>query len=171
MLCLDEAAAIGKQHLLLLLQVILKVVERLRKEGLKLQKLGVRIAMYSCHMLYIGKKAWTLASNTPMVNLKHIVYQEVCRPAIKGNGSTTLINNTLNIPNYILGTNAGKSTRILKGHGATTTEVNAISLKYTCRSKIVGNDRADTFIHYTQIHNISFLSVLFTFLATNIVQL
>lgn len=35
-ICLDERVAIGKQHLLLLLEVVFKVLERLRKERLKL---------------------------------------------------------------------------------------------------------------------------------------
>ena len=69
----EELIAVWEEYLLLLLEVVLKVLEREGKVVTKLEKLWVTVAVRVCHTLNVEKKLRATSAYVAVVNLENIV--------------------------------------------------------------------------------------------------
>jgi hypothetical protein len=69
----EELIAVWEEYLLLLLEVVLKVLEREGKVVTKLEKLWVTVSVRVCHTLNVEKKLRATSAYVAVVNLENIV--------------------------------------------------------------------------------------------------
>ena len=140
---IEECIAVWEQHLLLLLKMALEVGKRALEEWNELQKFGVGIAVYTRHSANVVQEPWAFGTNATMVNLQHIVDEQVGRPTVKGYRTTISTTISLERCDDFFDIGASSTAGILKSCTATTAEVDAKILKDSRGSKIIVHDRAD----------------------------
>lgn len=132
----------GEEHLLLLLEVLLKIDECLFEEVLYLVELGVSIAMHTSHLGHERRELGCTLTNATVVYLEDVVYEEVHGPTGKVGYGTDLGLHLFERTNYLIFGYASRGTSLGKGRIAVATKVYLEAVEHVGGRKIIGNDLA-----------------------------